>query len=364
MNDVLLTVSGTIPENLDAELAALKRPEPDYRAMARGFGADLLDYPRALEATGQVGKLLRAALGNNFMLAWACFLLRRKYRVLFTDGEQVGLPLALLLKYLDRTRTSAHVMIVHVLSVPKKRILIDRLSLYTHVDRFLVYSSWQKSFIEKTWSLPPARVPFTPFMVDSRFFTPEAKASTEVAGWLQTLKPPIICAVGLEFRDYPTLLAAVDGLDVRVVIAAASPWSKRQDTTQDQRIPENVSVRKFTQMELRDVYAASSFLVMPLYDVTFQAGVTAILEAMAMAIAVVCTRTPGQTDVIEEGVTGLYVPPSDPDALRRTIQRLLSNPDESARMGRAGRRVIDDTMSLERYVARLGGVVAEVKSSY
>ncbi len=137
--------------------------------------------------------------------------------------------------------------------------------------------------------------------------------------------------MGLEFRDYPTLIEAVRDLDIQVVIAAASPWSKRADTTQGQQIPSNVVVRRFSQFELRDLYAACQTMVMPLYEVNFQAGVTAILEAMAMGLPVICSQTPGQTDVIVAGETGVYVTPGDPAALKNAILELLKQPDLTAR---------------------------------
>jgi glycosyltransferase involved in cell wall biosynthesis len=157
----------------------------------------------------------------------------------------------------------------------------------------------------------------------------------------------------LEYRDYPTLIEAVRGLPVQAVLAAASPWSKQRDTTVGSQLPDNVLVHRFTQYELRELYAASEFVVMPLYPVDFQAGVTAILEAMAMGKAVICTRTPGQTDVIVEGENGLYVEPNDPITLRSAIQRLLHHPEEANRLGRNGRKRIEEEMSLERYVGKL-----------
>jgi glycosyltransferase involved in cell wall biosynthesis len=141
------------------------------------------------------------------------------------------------------------------------------------------------------------------------------------------------------------------------VIAAASPWSKRSDTTAGQEIPANVIVRRFSQYELRSLYAMSEFMVMPLYPVNFQAGVTAILEAMAMERAVICSRTPGQTDVVVEGETGLYSPPGDPVALRAAILRLLEHPEEAARLGQNGRRRVLAEMSLDCYTERLGRFV-------
>ncbi|NTV99973.1 MAG: glycosyltransferase family 4 protein [Oscillochloris sp.] len=348
-NQVLLTISGTIPADLDTKVDAGSRPQADYRTLARGFGADLLDYPAARGVTGKMGQFLERVAGPEFMLAWACFVLRHQYKVIFTDGEQIGLPLAALMKFLGSGSRPHHLMIVHIISVPKKMIFLDRLRVHTHIDRFLVYSTAQKQFIEQRWKLPSERVFFTPFMVDSNFFSPEQALSTNTE--------PLICAVGLERRDYPTLLQAVDGMPVKVIIAAASPWSKRSDSTAGHVIPSNVEVRRFTQYELRQLYADSRFLVMPLENVEFQAGITAILEAMSMERAVVCSRTPGQTDAVVDGETGLYVPPGDPVALRQALEYLLSHPDEAVRMGVAARRVVLQKMSLERYVERLSALV-------
>jgi glycosyltransferase involved in cell wall biosynthesis len=291
-------------------------------------------------------------------MAWTCWTQRARYDVLFTDGEQVGIPLALLLKLFGRgPRRTKHVMIVHTLSVGKKMKFFDWLGIHSHVDRFFVYSTWQKTFIETRWNVRPQSVIFTPFMVDDRFFTLEHAEATR-SGTAR----PMICAVGLERRDYPTLMKAVRDLPVDVVIAAASPWSKQSDSTSSEEIPANVSIRKFTQFELRQLYADSAFMVMPLYNVTFQAGVTAILEAMSMERAVVCSLTPGQTDVIEDGESGIYVTPEDPMAMRAAIMRLLDNPDEAVRMGRNARRVIDERMNLDAYVAGFRTHLAALES--
>ncbi len=356
-NDVLLTVSGTIPEDIAAQISQGKRPEADYMAMARIFGADLLDYAAARQSSGWFGRLLEKVAGSNVLLAWTCYKKRSQYRVVFTDGEQIGIPFALLLKFAGFGKRPRHLTIAHILSVGKKMLFLDWLKLQSHIDIFFVYATWQKRFIEKRWQVPDDRVVYTPFMVDAHFYSPAQSVATEAVWQLVDDKKPMICAVGLEYRDYPTLLKAVDGLDVQVVIAAASPWSKRPDTTADQQIPENVIVRRFSQFELRNLYDASKFLVMPLFTVNFQAGVTALLEAMAMEKAVICSQTPGQTDVVVEGETGLYVPPEDVDALRSAIVRLLEDTETAVSMGKNGRLRIDNYMSLAHYVVRLNQYV-------
>jgi glycosyltransferase involved in cell wall biosynthesis len=357
-NDVLLTVSGKIPADIEEQITRDERPLADYLAMARTFKADLIDYEAARRQTGWAGRLIEKIAGSNGMLAWACYQNRHNYRVVFTDGEQIGIPLAMLLKFFNFGKRPRHLTIGHILSVGKKMSFFDWLKLQSHIDLFFVYSTWQKQFIENRWRISPERVVFTPFMVDANFFAPHrAGPAQERLRASLDKQMPIICAVGLEFRDYPTLLKAVEGLDVHVVIAAASPWSKREDTTADQRIPANVTVQRFSQFELRDLYAMSEFLVMPLYDVSFQAGVTALLEGMAMAKAVICSRTPGQTDVVVEGETGLYVPPGDVQALHEVIQRLLRQPELADEMGHNGRLRIEREMSLACYVARLNAYV-------
>lgn len=362
MKPVLLTVSGMIPAGLEDQIRRGERPLTDYVALAHGLEADLLDYNAAHEMGGAWGRLLERVGGPNLMLAWASFRMRDQYQVIFTDGEQVGLPLAGFLKFFASRRRPKHFMIAHILSVPKKLALLDTLRLANQIDTFFVYSTWQKEFIENRWKVAPERVVFTHFMVDAKFFAPD---QVEGKGHPQPLEGeadwpvdrPVICAVGLEFRDYPTLIEAVRDLPVSVVIAAASPWSKRSDTTAGHEIPENVFVRRFNQFELRRLYAQSAFMVMPLYEVEFQAGITAILESMAMARPVICSRTSGQTDVLAEGETGLYVPPGDVRALRGAIERLLAHPDEVRRMGLNARRRVETELSLECYVARINRYV-------
>jgi glycosyltransferase involved in cell wall biosynthesis len=352
MNNVLLTVSGAIDPEIEAKTARGQRPEADYMAMARAFGADLLDYTAARQEAGWFGTLLEKIGGPNLLLAWICYRRRHRYRVIFTDGEQVGLPLALLLKFTTLGQRPSHLMIAHILSVRKKMLIVDWLRLQSHIDIFFVYATWQKKFIEDRWHVPSERVVFTPFMVDANFFAPDQLGQTDPLG-LNGQRGQLICSVGLEFRDYPTLIEAIRELDVQAVIAAASPWSKRADSTAGLTIPDNVTIQRFTQDELRYLYAASQFVVMPVYNVKFQAGVTTILEAMAMEKAVICSRTPGQTDVVVEGETGLYVAPEDPQALKEAIIYLLENPAEAERMGKNGRRRILQEMSLDRYTERL-----------
>jgi glycosyltransferase involved in cell wall biosynthesis len=240
-------------------------------------------------------------------------------------------------------------MIVHIISVPKKVLLYRLLRPGRHIDRMLVYSAWQQQFISEQLGFPADRVELMPFMVDTRFFAPDRVASAPGR---------MICAAGLERRDYPTLIEAVRDLDVRVMIAAASPWSKQADSTNGAQLPANVQVCRLGFFDLRQLYADARFVVLPLHDVEFQAGVTTILEAMAMGKAVICSRTRGQTDVVVDGENGIYVTPGDSVELRTAITRLLDDPANAERMGMHGRQHVERDCDVSVYAARLAGLVA------
>jgi len=54
---------------------------------------------------------------------------------------------------------------------------------------------------------------------------------------------------------------------------------------------------------------------------------------------------------------GLYVPPGDPNVLRRAIVYLLDHPDERARLGAAGRRLVERLMTVDQFARRIGDLV-------
>jgi glycosyltransferase involved in cell wall biosynthesis len=77
-----------------------------------------------------------------------------------------------------------------------------------------------------------------------------------------------------------------------------------------------------------------------------------LLESMAAGVPVVATRVGGNPEAIEDGVSGLLVPPRDPEALARAIGLLLENRRLAFNLGEAGRRRVVERFSLERMVSR------------
>lgn len=65
-----------------------------------------------------------------------------------------------------------------------------------------------------------------------------------------------------------------------------------------------------------------------------------VYEYMAVGVPVVTSRIGQLTNLIEDGVTGLLCPPGDAAALAVALERLRTDPDLRARLGRAGRATV------------------------
>jgi glycosyltransferase involved in cell wall biosynthesis len=102
--------------------------------------------------------------------------------------------------------------------------------------------------------------------------------------------------------------------------------------------------------DLPALLAAADIFVLPsLYE-----GLPlSVLEAMAMEKAVVATPVGGTPDIVDDGVTGLLVPPADPQALAGAIDRLLTSPGLAAQLAAAGAQRVRSEYSVTAVVKRI-----------
>ena len=85
-----------------------------------------------------------------------------------------------------------------------------------------------------------------------------------------------------------------------------------------------------------------------------------LLEAMAAALPTVATDVGGNREVVIPGETGLLVPAANPEAMAAAMYRMLADPDEAARFGRAGRERVLREFSLDGTVREYEGLYLEL----
>ena len=104
-------------------------------------------------------------------------------------------------------------------------------------------------------------------------------------------------------------------------------------------------------MDMPQVLAAADAVADLSYAGT---GITGtIREAMAMRRPVVASAVGGNPELVESGVSGLLVPPRDPEAAAEALASVLADPAAARRMGDAARERVEKGFSVERRLDRI-----------
>lgn len=85
-----------------------------------------------------------------------------------------------------------------------------------------------------------------------------------------------------------------------------------------------------------------------------------VIEAMASGRPVIAMNEGGVPEIVEDGHSGVLVPPRDPERLASAIVDLLQDPEKRAAMGQAARRRVETRFSIESNVRRTVEEYADV----
>ena len=99
--------------------------------------------------------------------------------------------------------------------------------------------------------------------------------------------------------------------------------------------------------------AAADLFVLPSRSEAFPNGA---IEAMAAGLPVIAGAVGGLLDLIEDGRTGLLVPPCDPESLAGAIASLVDDPPRAHRLGEAARHEVTRRYSFDRMVGAFEGL--------
>lgn len=157
---------------------------------------------------------------------------------------------------------------------------------------------------------------------------------------------------GRSNRDYETLCAAVDKLDVPVRIIA------QKYNLEGVAVPQNVAVQYGVFGEEFDrAIAEAKIVVIPLDRLDESSGQLVLLNAMCLGKAVIITDNEAVRDYVDDEENVLLTAPHDPVALRHAIVRLLLDDSLRRRLGENARRKVLDQFifktTMKQLVARL-----------
>lgn len=362
---VSVVVGGSLDETLRREAREGKRPRIDVLEMESRFQARVYDFSRLQhEAKGDRKARFILGLARKTGLWSACLAYYalgsvKNDDVVYATGEDVGFPLAVMMRLFGLKRAR---LLVRLEQPTYGRTLLRQMVFNTfmraalrRVDLTICRTTAHVQYLNSLFKVPMAALSFAPETTDPLFFSPKAAGTT---GTSDLLPPqPYIVSGGLEMRDFPTLIDAVRGIPVHLVIGAGSPWSHLRFVNA-QTLPPNVRISSFTLVEMRELYRNAAFVVVPIRPTLRACGMNVVLEGWAMEKGVIVTRTIGQLDYARDNETVLFVKPGDVEEMRTKIVYLLEHPEEAERLGRNGRQHVDTNLNVDRFMKTVQELLA------
>ncbi len=199
-------------------------------------------------------------------------------------------------------------------------------------DGVICPSTAQSDYLKQE-GFDPRRVFFIPYGIDADFYIKNADRRT------RPMRERYIMSAGRDIgRDYATLINAMEGYDMRLLIGALPRNFPGSET-----FPVNVTVKYFLPIEMPSLLYHAEFVVIPTIPEEKMVGSDCsgqyvLLESMASGKAVIASERRTLSDYFLDGEDGLTVPPEDPATLRKAIQTLLEHPERARRMGEWARK--------------------------
>ncbi len=198
--------------------------------------------------------------------------------------------------------------------------------------------------------LPPGRSVTIFNAVDARARRPAEDVRSELAAE----GAPLVVTVGryVEEKNQALLLDALSvlarrGRDLRALVVGYGPLEAALREQVRALGLDGTCTVTGRRDDAEDLIAAADVVVL---SSDSEALPVVLVEALALGTPVVSTDVGSVGDVVEDGVTGLLVPPGDAAALAAALERVLDEPGLAERLAARGRRLAQERCSLASMV--------------
>jgi glycosyltransferase involved in cell wall biosynthesis len=187
------------------------------------------------------------------------------------------------------------------------------------------------------------------------FVAPPQEQVQQVRHSLGLQNKAVILAVGrLSYeKGFADLLNAVAVLsntkgvpDFRLVLVGDGPERERLARLASRLGIEAKLTMAGFQRDTKPYYSLAILLAVPSHT---EGSPNVVLEGMAAGLPIAATAVGGVPEILQEGVTGLMVPPRNPDAMADAIRRLLTDPEMRLRLGAAARQRAESNFTPDAY---------------
>ena len=294
--------------------------------------------------------------------AWRILTCRERFDAVYATHYK-GLELIVLLRALGIFRKPIivwhHQPIVH--STSPLREWGGRL-FYRGFDRLIFFSRKLVADSLATHKADPRKLVVGHWGADLDFYD---RIKTRLPGHANP--GPVFIATGKEQRDQRTLIEAFNraGRSLKLYIGInpdPSVPNPNLDAVNSLHPAGNIDVVKICGLlpyEIALDVARADCVAVCCKPTRYTAGLTTVVEAMALGLPMICSRNPQiPVDIDAEGC-GLSVPYGDVEGWRRAVDFIATHPDEARRMGQRGRQIADARFNDRKCAAEVAALVRE-----
>jgi colanic acid biosynthesis glycosyl transferase WcaI len=289
--------------------------------------------------------------------------------VLFVESQPLSLGIvAVLMKWLRRVR--------YVYNVPDLQVDVARqlgflrsrslLRLALRMENFFLRRSWRVSTVTRGFmehfasrGVNRSRITFLPNGADSEFLRPLPPSRELLDRWrLHGKKVFLYVGTHAFYHGLDTLVDAAtllrDREDLAFLFIGEGPERARLERMCVDRQLTHVVFGKSPYSEMDRLYsiAYASVATLRKMEVAMGMRLSKIFPSLSCAVPVVYAGEGEAADLLRQNDCGVLVPPENPALLSQAIVRLAGDPDTRARMGRAGRGLVERDYSWSSIVDR------------
>jgi len=174
---------------------------------------------------------------------------------------------------------------------------------------------------------------------------------------------PLILFVGRlrHYKGLDVLLTAMHQVPAHLLVVGTGPMESawRRQAAEEGLMDQVTFLGRVSEAKLVATYHAADIFVLPSTNRAETWGAVQV-EAMVCGLPAVCTELgTGTSYVNQDGVTGIVVPPGDPDALAEALHHLLEDEALRRQMGEAGRQRAYREFSKEAMLDQIMAFYAE-----
>jgi glycosyltransferase involved in cell wall biosynthesis len=307
-----------------------------------GIEVDILPYEQ-YSILNKIGNKFK--LGNHLDQQVRAFLRFSKYDLVYSACQENTLFLSIL-RNIGIFRKPIIAIVHHPIYKSRRSDIFVR----GH-DKLLCLSKSVLGELEKEFHIDKEKICILDWGIDLPFYDNEKNGSAVES------ENSFIVSAGKTERDHDTLAQAFFEIDYPLKIyCSAQSAPVVSGLTSNITVQLNRSDSAISYAELLTEYEKAYAVAIPLTNTNSLAGLTSLLDAMAMRKAVIMTKNSRiNLDIEKEGI-GIWVDPGDIGGWRHAMNYLLAHPQEAKQMGNRGYYLCKNKYNLEIFSSNLASI--------